>query len=158
MYKRPFDNKSNYDPGRFRTSVAFYQQVSVQDNSGGSDLSLEVVYEAKAVELQVRDGNQLEINVGASVMNDDRYFVIRRSRTFTPEKDMNLMQEGKYFVVRAIIPVDNTNNYTKLLCTRKADYAEWRMALLLSTGNTENDILQDGEENLVGGPNNNGQN
>lgn len=135
MYKRPFDNKSSFDPGRFRTSVSFYQQVSVEDSSGGSDVSLDLVYTAKAIELQVRDGNQLEINAGASVLNDDRYFVIRHSRTFTPEKDMNLMQDGKYFVVRAIIPIDNTNNYTKLLCTRKSNYAEWSIFPLLGTSN-----------------------
>jgi len=118
MNKRPFNNKSNYDPGRFRSTVTFHKQISTPDSSGGSDLSLVHVYTCKAIMLDVRDGNQLEINAGASILNDDKFFIMRYSKTFQPEKDMNLVCDDIWYVLRAIDYVDNIPHYVKLLCIK----------------------------------------
>lgn len=120
--KKPFNNKSNFDPGRLRETISFYKQVSSPDGYGGTALTYVDFQTCRAAELQVRDGGQLEINANASVLNEDRYFVIRYSKNFTPVKQMNVRHGNKHYVINAIIPLDIPIHYIKLLCIRKVSY------------------------------------
>lgn len=140
MNRKPFNNKSNYDPGRFRTLIQFKTQQSTDDGSGGSNLTysegqslgfqytLPIVfggvpaipeYECKSIELQVRDEDQLVIEIGASSMNGDKWFVIRAHSGFTPKKYMNVYTADEKFILRAIVPVDNPVHYYRLLCVKQ---------------------------------------
>lgn len=119
MNRKPFNNKSNYDPGRFRATIAFNQQIASDNGSGGTTLTPSNVYTCKAIELPVRDAGQLEIDAGASTMNEDRWFVIRFWTGFTPEKDMNIISGPHPYIIRAIVPVDAPIKYYKLLCIRQ---------------------------------------
>lgn len=119
MNRKPFNNKSDYDPGRFRSTISFLKQTSTKDPSGGTDVATIVTYTCKAIELQVRDAAQLEISVGASTMNEDRWFVIRFYSGFTPAKDMNIQRGTTKYVIRGIVPVDEPIHYYRLLCIRQ---------------------------------------
>ena len=119
MNRKPYNNKSNYDPGRFRALIVFKQQLGTDDGSGGSDITYPEVYTCKAIELPVRDAAQLEIEAGASTMNEDRWFVIRYTSAFEPMKDMNIIHNSNPYVIRAIVPVDQPLKYYKLLAIRQ---------------------------------------
>ena len=119
MNRRPVNNKSNFDPGRFTTDITFTKQVAVGDGSGGSDLTYPVLYTCRAVEGQVRDGDQLAVGAGASVFNNDKWFTIRFNRNFTPTKDMNVVDRGKKYAIKGIIPLDIPVHYYKILCIRQ---------------------------------------
>lgn len=119
MDKKPYKNKSDFDPGRFRITIIFLDQVVLPDDNGGAEPQLVPVHTCKAVELPVRDGNQLEINAGASSMNEDRWFVIRAFTGFIPAKDMNVQFNGKKYLIRAVVPVDQPLKYYRVLCIRQ---------------------------------------
>lgn len=115
---QPFKNKTAYDPGRFRYKITFYEQVSTPDGYGGTTVTLTQVLETYAVREKLREGSQLALEAGASVLNSDCYFVIRYRAAFTPKKDMNLVCDGIYYTIRAIIEIDVPVNYYKLLCVQ----------------------------------------
>lgn len=119
MAKQRYENKSFYDPGRFRFQLVFKQQVTADDGYGGNPVvALQDVLTTRAVQEPIKEGNQLVINAGASVLNQDCYFVIRNVNTFYPEKDMNVECNGATYVIRAVIPIDVPVNYIKLLCVK----------------------------------------
>lgn len=72
-----------------------------------------------AVQEKLSDRSQLAFEAGASVLNQDCYFIIRQRNDFTPLKDMIVLCSGSTYVIKAIIPVDVPVNYIKLLCVKK---------------------------------------
>lgn len=122
---RPFNNKTNFDPGRFVLSISFYQQGSIKTPSGGSKLRTTYIDTYKAGELPLNSNGQVEIIAGATVTNDDRNFLIRASKDFKPKKDMYVKLDENYYVIAAVKPIDVPVKYYQLLCLRKKDYANW---------------------------------
>jgi SPP1 family predicted phage head-tail adaptor len=118
MNKR-FNNKSNYDPGRFRFTLNFYQEVTTISADGSQVVTLTPLLTTHAVQEPFRDGSQIAINAGASTLNQDCYFVIRNRSTFYPEKDMIVTNGNNGYVINAVIPLDVPVNYIKLLCVRR---------------------------------------
>jgi len=116
--KKRFENKTFYDPGRFRFKLVFTQQVSVPDGYSGTKVSNQEVLITMAVQEPLKDGSQLAIEAGASVLNQDCYFVIRNRNEFYPQKNMNVTCNGFDYVIKAVIPVDVPVNYIKLLCVK----------------------------------------
>lgn len=122
---RAFNNKTRFDPGRLRQTIGFYRQEVVDRPGGGSSVLTHFVVSKRAGELPLNDHGNIEMLGGASLLNDDRLFVIRASKTFIPEKDMNVAYDGNYYTIVAINPLDIPVNYYKILCIRKDDYAAW---------------------------------
>lgn len=118
MRKR-FENKSHYDPGRFRFSLTFFTQSTVDDGYSGTSSALLQSITTMAVQEKLSDRSQLAFEAGASVLNQDCYFVIRQRNDFIPLKDMIVLCDGSTYVIKAIIPVDVPVNYIKLLCVKK---------------------------------------
>jgi|GEM_PF-3481513 len=114
----PFDNKTKYDPGRFRFAVTFYNEVSTKNRSGGQEVALVPYFSTKAVKEKLREGSQLVINAGASTLNDDCYFVIRNRCGLRPTKAMKVLCDDIYYTIAAIIEIDVPVNYIKLLCKK----------------------------------------
>lgn len=117
--RKGFENKSHYDPGRFRFSLTFYRQATGDDGYGGTRAVLLQDKTTMAVQEKLSDRSQLAFEAGASVLNQDCYFVIRQRNDFTPLKDMKVLCNGSTYVIKAIIPVDVPVNYIKLLCVKK---------------------------------------
>lgn len=115
---KPFDNKSNYDPGRFRATLVFRPKISTPKPSGGSTVTYGDPIDIKAVEEQVKSYDQMAIDAGATVLNLSRYFVIRKRRTWMPSKDDGFTFDGGKWIIKAIIPVDSPTHYYKLLAVR----------------------------------------
>lgn len=121
---KPFDNKTHFDPGRFRTKIGFYRITESDDEFGGTVRDHVHINTVKAISLSIRNNDQLAISAGASVVNEDRYFVIRKG--FKPEYDMTAVVGDKHYTLAAIVPVDVPVKYWRLLCIRKEDQDTWQ--------------------------------
>jgi SPP1 family predicted phage head-tail adaptor len=119
IMRKRFEQPNQYDPGRFRHSLSFFQQVPVSDGSGGSVPSMQFILTTKAIKEQIKDGSQLVINAGASVMNEDIYFVIRNRASFYPAKDMTVLCDGFTYLIAAVVPIEVPCTYVKILCLKK---------------------------------------
>ena len=117
-----YNNKSNYDPGRFRYKVTFQQQVTTTDGSGGSVVSTEDIITTFAVrEIISRRPNfdgDIVIAGDASLLEGDWNFIIRNRSGFYPAKDMFLVCEGITYTIRTIQELDEPTNYIKILAVK----------------------------------------
>lgn len=122
MSKQRFENKSFYDPGRFRFNAQFYQQVSTPDPAGGTTNVIQHILTTKAVKeaftRRVNEQGQLIVAGGASEMEEVWYFVIRHRKGWRPTKAMNLICENWVYTIRDITDLDIPTNYVKLLCVK----------------------------------------
>lgn len=116
MNKR-YENKSAYDPGRFRYSLTYRKQVSAPDGSGGTDVTFTDLLTVRAIREKLSEGNQLAITAGASLLTKDCYFIVRNRLDFYPEKDMNIVVDSLQYTIRAVIELDVPVTYIKLLCS-----------------------------------------
>lgn len=123
MSKQRFENKTFYDPGRFRFTICFYQEAAVDDGSGGNIPSLTYLLTTNAIQesLVKRLGfsGNMSIDAGAGILNDGWYFIIRNRSNFYPEKDMIVVVNNQGYVISAVIPLDMPVNYIKCLCIRR---------------------------------------
>lgn len=118
-YNKPFQNKPHYDPGRFRYTLVFKLQTSVSDGAGGTVPSKGVVKELKAIRLPIRPTDELAMQAGASIMKESCYFVIRKSETFAPRKDMNFSVGEDQYVIKGLIPEGEPVKYIRILSSKK---------------------------------------
>lgn len=123
MSKSRYENKSFYDPGRFRYPVTFLQEVIDEQPDGSMPVSYQTVLSTRAIREAVTKrfsqfGNT-ELQAGATVMNDYWYFIIRFVRSgFVPKKDMLLSTSDGIYTVNAMPELDEPPNYWKLLCVK----------------------------------------
>lgn len=120
MNKR-YENKTAYDPGRFRFKLTFFNKVSVPDGAAGTTVAYTAAGTSFAVQENIREGDQIALDAGVTALNEASYFVIRYRTSFIPEKDMIVYYNSQTYVIRGIIPIDVPINYIKLLCVKK-DY------------------------------------
>lgn len=124
MGKQRFENKTNYDPGRFRYNVAFKKQESVPDGSGGTKVQLTDLITTKAVREEITRRvslyGTLTTPAGDTVKTSDYYFIIRHRASFYPTKDMVLICNGDTYAINDIIEIDVPVNYIKVLCIKSA--------------------------------------
>lgn len=107
------------DPGRLIYPISFYMQETADNGSGGTTITETLSLTTKAAKIRIFEGNQLALEVGASVLNGDVYFVIRHRRGWYPEKDMVAVVEGDKYTIRAVIPVNEPVTHLKLLCVKR---------------------------------------
>lgn len=118
MARKRFENKTNLDPGRLRSKVEFFEESTVDDGWGGVIVTTVSVLVTRGARVKISESSQMAIEAGASVFNQDTYLMIRKRNDFTPMKDMQIEIDGVQYTVRAIIPIDEPQNYWKLLCIR----------------------------------------
>lgn len=112
---KPFQNKSSYDPGRLRYELTFTKEDSTQNDYGNSEVTDVLSKVTKAAKLQLGSYDQYAIQAGASVLNNDVYFVIRYRKDWAPDKTMILTCDGKTYKVHSIIDLDQPVHYWKIL-------------------------------------------
>lgn len=123
MSKERYENKSNYDPGRFRYPVTFFKEITDTQPDGSMIVSLQAVLSTRAIREAVTRrfspfGNT-SLEAGATIMNDYWYFTIRFVRSgFIPAKDMLLSTPDGIYTVNAMPELDEPPNYWKLLCVK----------------------------------------
>lgn len=107
-----------YDPGKFRYLMSFHERQSVPNGSGGHTSQDVPVFATRGMRVQMRDGDQLAIQAGATLDNKAQYYLIRAARNFIPAKDKNVYINGTKYIIRAVIEVDaeDRKKYYKLLC------------------------------------------
>ena len=114
--RKPFDNKSHYDPGRFKYKLQIINVTGQPNPYGNSEVSGEILTTVKAIKLQIGSYDQYAIQAGASVLNNDVYFIIRPPKEINILKTTSVNCEGKQYKVHSIIELDQPKHYLKLLC------------------------------------------
>lgn len=117
---KPFNNKSNYDPGRLRYTLTFSTEETTQNDYGNSEVTVVTSLVTKAAKLQIGSYDQYAIEGGASMLRNDVYFVIRYRTYWTPDKTMLVTCDGKTYKLHAIIELDQPVHYWKFLCIWQA--------------------------------------
>lgn len=105
-----------FDPGRLIYPIEFYQEVTTNTPSGGTSVALTLLLTTKAARVKISEFDQLALNAGATSMNGDYWYVIRKRNGFYPAKDMEVKVNGATYIIRGIIALNEPENYTKLLC------------------------------------------
>lgn len=117
---KPYNNKSVYDPGRFRFNIVFNQETTVNDGAGGTVVSLTPVLTTKGIKdvykHRLSENGQIILEGGITNETKIWYFIIRYRKSFTPTKSMKLTCDGQNYTIRDIEEIDIPVNYIKLLC------------------------------------------
>ena len=119
--KKRHDNKYNFDAGRLRAVVEFYELVSTSDGYGGVGVPTETLRNTTHGALEpvsvtsLSQMQQLGIIGGVSELSSHWYLTIRK-QAFVPEKDMIVKTGGIKYVVRGILPLDVPQTFIKILC------------------------------------------
>lgn len=115
--RKPFNNKSNYDPGRFNHYLSFMTLTAVKSSSGGTKPNITLSFNTKAVKEQIREGSQISVAYGVNSINNDAIFIIR-SKSGTVKKNMQVYEGNDVYEVAGIIPTDDPVNYIKVVCRK----------------------------------------
>lgn len=120
MATKPYNNKSQFDPGRFRSVITFSQETTTDDGAGGTVVTVTPVLTTKGIKdvykHRLSENGQIILEGGITNETKIWYFIIRFRRSFTPTKTMQLTCEGQTYTIRDIEEIDIPVNYIKLLC------------------------------------------
>lgn len=121
---KPYSNKTNYDPGRFRYPISFYTQGYTTDSFGNQTvtevLSLQTRCITQRIEARLsRIYVQIAQEAGADLMDGDVYFVIRARSDWRPLKNMRVQVGNRSYTIRGIIEENEPIFYWRILCTTK---------------------------------------
>lgn len=118
MSRTRYENTSNYDPGRFRYTLIFFQKVVTEASDGSQNVSWTQLVTSRAIRTVIPrrfglDG-ALVIDAGSSDMYDFWDFIVRKRSDFTPAKDMSVTCGPDVYTVRTVKELDEPTNYIKL--------------------------------------------
>lgn len=105
-----------FDPGRLIYKIDFYQENTTDNGSGGTIVNTTLSLSTKAARVKINEFDQLAIAAGATYLNNDYWFVIRKRKGWDPEKDMLVTVDDKNYTIRGIIELNEPVTYIKLLC------------------------------------------
>lgn len=119
--KKVYDNKYNFDPGRLRNKVQFYQLYTASDSMGGASVTKTLVSTVSGAKEPVSINsmsqlNQLGIIAGASEFSQYYYLTIRYRSDFYPTKSMVVDIDGVEHKIVGVLAMDSPRTYIKLLC------------------------------------------
>lgn len=125
MSKSRYENKTSYDPGRFRYRVAFLKEFAAYLPDGSIETSYGPIFSTRAIKEPVTRrfsifGN-MELQAGVTVNNDYWYFIIRFisvNGNFKPTRDLLLQAPDGNYTITEVTELDEPPNYWKLLCTK----------------------------------------
>lgn len=120
--RKPFENKSFYDVGRFRYSLTFFQKTTEETSSGGQSITWTQLITTKAVRedftRRLNEFGNLQLVADTSFMQEAYYFIIRYRRDFAPLKDMAILVGSDVYTIRSTPSLDTPPNYYKMLCVK----------------------------------------
>lgn len=114
------------NPAELKRKIDIYSVHSIRNASGGSTPSVICAYpmlSTRAKKEPVRVNNQLAIEAGASVLNEDCIFTIRDRAEFVPVKNMLLECDGSKYTLVAFYNPEKYPNYLRLVGVRKKEGA-----------------------------------
>lgn len=115
------------NPGELKRKIIIYSVHSVKNASGGTTPNTICAYPliaTRAKKEPIRTNNQLAIEAGASVLNEDCIFTIRDRRGFTPVKNMLIECDGYEYTLLAFYNPEKYPNYLRLVAVRKKSGAQ----------------------------------
>lgn len=119
MAKKIYNNNGqDIDPGRMRFLMHIMQEQTVDDGYGGTPVFYTNVLDTKAAKTKVGSGNQMALQAGATVFNQDCYFTIRYRRDFNIEKDQYIIVDGEGYTIAGFELVDVPVKWVKMLCIK----------------------------------------
>lgn len=111
------------NPGELKYPIDIYSVYSIKNEAGGTTPSIVCAFpmlSTRAKKEPVRSTNQLAIEAGASVLNEDVIFTIRdHTPEFVPAKNMLLECEGSQYTLIAFYNPEKYPNYLRLVGVRK---------------------------------------
>jgi hypothetical protein len=117
-----YNNKTAYDPGRFRYPVTFLQETVTTADDGSQTVGYINVLQTRAIRQAVTRRfsltGDMTVDAGADLMNNYWYFIIRFRRDFTPTKDMLMATPDGIYTLTAVPELDEPPHYWKMLCFR----------------------------------------
>lgn len=117
-----YNNKSNYDPGRFRYPVTFVEETPTILADGSQIVSYVPIISTRAVRETITRRfsvlGDMTLEAGASLMNNYWYFTIRYRPNFTPKKDMLLIAPDGVYTINATPELDAPPHYWRMLCVK----------------------------------------
>lgn len=121
MNKR-YENKSAYDPGRFRYPITFLQENITIAPDGSQIVDYTQLISTKAVRLAVTRRftllGDMSVEAGESLMYNYWYFIIRLRSDFQPKKDMLLSAPDGIYTINAAPQLDEPGHYWRMLCVK----------------------------------------
>lgn len=118
----PYDNKKHYDAGRLRNKIKFFQDITTEDQYGGSQTTESLILETFAGKEEMSEymKSQLlrisaEIVGGTIPYNQLQYFVIRNRKGFFPAKDMKVEYNNIRYIVINCKELDDPCTFLKVL-------------------------------------------
>jgi SPP1 family predicted phage head-tail adaptor len=109
-----------YDPGRLRFKIDFYAEDYTDNDSGGQVVNPALILSTFAAQEDIREGNQAALEAGATVFNQDCFFIIRHRKDFYPSKGMEVHEGQNVYKIEGITPLNQPISYIKLLCIKRS--------------------------------------
>ena len=114
--RKPFDNKFDYDAGRLRHKISFWQISQVDDGYGGTTPTETKILDTWAGKDKPSGYNQMTVDAGANLFDNDAYFVIRNRKNFYPTKDMRVRHNGNNYTIIGVVQMDDPCTFIQILC------------------------------------------
>lgn len=115
------------NPAELKRKIDIYSVSSVKNASGGTTPQIICAYpllSTRAKKEPIRSNNQLAIEAGATVINEDVIFTIRARTGFMPVKNMLLECDGYQYTLVAFYNPEKYPNYLRLVGVRKKSGAQ----------------------------------
>lgn len=115
------------NPAKLKRKILIYSVHSVKNASGGTTPQTICAYpllQTRAKKEFVRVNNQLAIEAGASVLNEDCIFTIRDRAGFMPVKNMLIECDGYQYTLVAFYNPEKYPNYLQMVGVRKKSGAQ----------------------------------
>lgn len=95
------------NPGKLNKRIKFIQLVNNDDGYGGTNPTYTDILTTWGALEPIRQYNQLAIEAGASVLNEDTTLIIRARNGFRPDKSMLFTDQSdptKVWAIKSVLP------------------------------------------------------
>ncbi len=106
------------DPGKLDRRIIFGRMTATGSNDPDLALQFTTIVEAWA---RVREDNgRRQLEAGEQVITSGTIFTTRYRQDFTPDKDMRILYEGKYYTIHSFRDIDDRRRFIEYV-TRVTD-------------------------------------
>lgn len=124
--------RSKEDPGDYNHRILFYQESYSEGLDGSQKVTLTLVPGLPILGLWakktiIKDFNQMAIQAGATIENDDCFFTIRSMKSFYPGKAMLVrsVRTGDWFNIASVQELQDPAFHVRIVAIRKDKYAPY---------------------------------
>lgn len=103
-----------FDVGSMRDFVAFYELTTVDDGYGGTTDSWVLSLDTKARKSIKSKTSQSMTMAGSFDFYQIFEFIIRDRKSWIPEKDMIIYNDGAIYVIKGVATMENNPNYLSI--------------------------------------------